>query len=332
MTARRLTVAIMGNTSNPLLQAYPRDLNVNFVIADTAQKLLDIPEAQDAECLLAFAMDSSWSNQLIEVFPKLPKVKWVHSFSAGIDAMAPFIHECLLKGDGANIPMTNGRGAFSSSLAEWVITAVLHFNKQIPRCIENKDNKNWDRFTMDVVKGKTIGFVGYGHISQASAEYCKTMGMRVVALRRDASKPAKFADVVFPNEQKSEMLSQCDFVVSVLPGTPDTQNFFNKEVFASMKKGCVFISIGRGVVVDEDALADAMESGHIAAASLDVFKTEPLPSESRLWDLDNLLITAHNADKTADFSELGWGIWKDNYQAYLNDAPLATLVDKVAGY
>ena len=330
--SRRMTVAIMGNTSNPLLQAYPRDMNINYVVADTAKKLLENPQAQEAECLLAFAMDKSWSVQLIEAFPKLPNVKWIHSFSAGVDALAPFIKECLTEGRGANVPLTNGRGAFSSSLAEWVMTAVLHFNKQIPKCIENKKTVTWDRFTMNVVKGKTIGFVGYGNISQASAEFCKAMGMRVLALRRDPSKPAKYADIVFPNDQRNEMLSQCDFVVSVLPGTPETLNFFNKEVFDSMKKGCTFISIGRGVVVDEDALIDAMESGHISGASLDVFKTEPLPSESRLWKLDNLLLTAHNADMTADFSELGWGIWKDNYQSYVSSTPFTSLVDKAAGY
>ena len=118
----------------------------------------------------------------------------------------------------------------------------------------------------------------------------------------------------------------------MLPGTPETYDFCGAAELAAMKRSAIFISLGRGSVVDEDALADALSSGAIAGAALDVFKTEPLPKTSRLWHCQNLLLTAHNADFTDDYFRLGWAVWKENLDALLADKPPATPVDRLAGY
>ena len=115
----------------------------------------------------------------------------MHGFYAGVDAMGQFVREL----EASDVPLTNGRGAFSASLAEYAITAALHFTKQVPRCMRNREDKVWDKFEMSMLRGKTLGLVGYGDIAKATARLAKAFGMRVVALRRNAGKPDEGGDV-----------------------------------------------------------------------------------------------------------------------------------------
>lgn len=264
----------------------------------------------------------------------MPNVRWVHSFFAGVDALAPFIKAHLTDGAGAAIPLTNGKGAFSDSLAEWVMTAILHFNKQIPRVISNRKTKVWDKFVMDTVAGKTLGIVGFGHIGQCTAKMAKAaFGMKVLALRNNPSRTSELADETLGPDRKRELFERSDYVVCALPGTASTADFCGKAEFAAMKRSGVFISIGRGLAVDEVALAEALQSGSILGAAVDVFKTEPLPQESALWNCENLILTAHNADFTQDYFDLGWQVFGHNLDAFLAGADkLATEIDKGAGY
>ena len=110
---------------------------------------------------------------LAQLWPHCPKVTWVHSFFAGVDKLVPFVKSHLTEGRGASVPMTNGKGAFSDSLAEWAMTAILHFNKQMPRVLANRGAQTWDKFVMDTVAGKTLGVVGFGHIGQTTARMAK---------------------------------------------------------------------------------------------------------------------------------------------------------------
>ncbi|CAK9055203.1 Probable 2-ketogluconate reductase (2KR) (2-ketoaldonate reductase) [Durusdinium trenchii] len=246
--------------------------------------------------------------------------------------MAPLIDAKLR--DDAGITLTNGRGAFSSSLAEYCMMCCLHYNKKVTRCQENKRNKVYDRFTMPVLKGKTIGFVGFGDIAKATAKMAKdAFGVKVAVLRRNPEKAdgKELIDESFTD--KLALFSSSDFVVSTLPGTPATKHFCSTAEFRAMKRGAVFISCGRGVTVDEAALVEVLNDGHIFAA-LDVFETEPLPESSALWTVpdDRLLITAHNADLTDDYIALGWARFLDNLQAFQRGEPFVTVVDKAAGY
>jgi len=133
-------------------------------------------------------------------------------------------------------------------------------------------------------------------------------------------------------DEKFEFLKQCDFVVCSLPGTKETKNFMSKAEFSAMKPTAYFINVGRGTVVDEDALANAIKSNLIKGAALDVFQKEPLPKESPLWSLSNVLISSHNADYTEDYYSLGWKIFLNNFENYRHQKPLLTLVDKNSGY
>ena len=210
MSAKRF-VAVLADSTNPVFRKPPVVPNVEFIIGDLTFLRGRMQEVAQADCLISLCVTNELARQMIELWADVPKVKWVHSFSAGIDKMKPFLDACMLEGRGADIPLTNGRSAFSSSLAEWVATSVLHFNKQIPRCQQNRIASNYERFTMDVVDAKTIGFVGFGDISVASAKVMKAFGMRVLAMRRCV----KNGFVVYFPKQMTSLLVVLDGVQSI---------------------------------------------------------------------------------------------------------------------
>jgi len=300
----------------PALDHMPRsEVPCSFIVGNDLAAFHDHLATIDSIMFVATGGDP---KLLVLLFDACPGIRWVHSLFAGVDVLSPFIKQRLLT---SSVPLTNGRGAYSESLAEYVIAVALYFNKHIPACQANRANKRWDKFVMPVLRGKTIGFVGYGHIGQTCARLAKAFGMRVLALRSDPGKESwlgnltrssgvgPFADAVYG--LVARLFREADFVVSVLPGTPDTVDCCGRAEFATMKEDSVFISVGRGSVVDE---------------------VEPLPEDSPLWDCQNLLLTAHNADFTEDYFSLGWSIWRENFDACSSGRPLVTLVDKSAGY
>ena len=342
-------IALVAPESSPILDAMPKALreSCNFVhIKDGSG---ETKELHDAVGLLwvpsAGKPSSSPASTLAALWPSLPRCCWVHCFTTGVDGLKPFISECLLP-SADRVVLTNGRGAFSAALAEHALAGMLFFNKQLSRCEHNRKEKKWDNFVMGTMSGKTVGLVGYGSIGQCTGRAAKAaFGCRIIALRRrDACGrvDGELADEIFSFEDRKFFLKQCDFVVSSLPSTPETQNFFGPEEFAAMKEGSVFVSLGRGAVVDEDALAEALTpqkpggSGHLKGAVLDVFKVEPLPSASPLWQCPNVLLTAHNADYTSDYFELGWKVFGENLDTFTaaggDNSNLATPVDMNQGY
>ncbi len=341
-----VAVVCPPDASPDLLDAMrPLPPRCEVILANDAATFLDDPRFPRVNALMFVAAGGD-VTLLPKLFDAAPpgRIQWVHSLFAGVDALAPFCQSHLLApGRSAeghrDVPLTNGRGAFSESLGEYVMAACLHFNKQVPRCQANRASKTWDKFVMPTLKGKTIGFLGFGHIGQTTARLAKAFGLRVLALRRNPHKDdagRALADEVLGSGSvaaKRRVFAESDFVVSVLPGTPDTLDFCGADEFAAMKPTGVFISVGRGLVVDEEALADALEAGTLAGAALDVFKQEPLPASSRLWGCgERLLMTAHNADFTSDYFELGWDIWKANLAAFQSGEEFVTLVDKERGY
>jgi phosphoglycerate dehydrogenase-like enzyme len=239
-------VAVVSPPDNVMLSAMPRDdPQFEFLVANDLDTLLEFPNIADVETVLWVPPGSP--QVLIDLWPHVPQVKWAHGFFAGVDALKDFMKERLLDG---KVPLSNGRGAFSESLAEYILAASLHFNKQIPRCQQNRREKKWDKFVMNTMQGKTMGFVGFGHIGQCAAKAAKAaFGMKIIALRRDVSKGDNYggvADETFGPDQKLEVFKQSDFVVCVLPGTEQTRDFCSTAEFAAMKPSGVFISCGRG--------------------------------------------------------------------------------------
>lgn len=275
---------------------------------------------------------------IADIWPHCPKVRWVHSIAAGVDSVVPILNG-LAKGP--EIPLTNAKGAFSRSLAEYALGAMLHFNKQVPRLVANRNSRTWEKFVMAELHGQTVGFIGFGDIAQATARLCRAFGMKVMALRQTRNLSGnELADVVCysgdteTSTGKLEVFRQSDFIVCTLPGGPATKHACGRAEFAVMKPSGVFISMGRGTCVDEPALFEALQSWKIAGAALDVFETEPLPKESCLWGCDNLLLSPHNADLTSDYMRLTWDLFISKLDAL--NAPgfqgFSSVVDKTKGY
>lgn len=339
-TAAPPKIAVVVPDDSPALRALPLDAEAELLIGgDISELLAHGDKLQQAEALLWIPPASPDVLRELVRGGHLPKLRWMHGFYAGVDAIASFAKE-----DIPDIPLSNGRGAFSSSLAEYALTAALHFNKQIPRCMDNRRERKWDKFVMGELKGLTIGLLGAGSIAQATGHLAKAFGMTTVALRRNARKADEsgaFDLIVGPYDgpilpaHKKALLEQCDVVVCTLPGTPNTTHFMSAAEFAAMKPGAIFVSLGRGVAVDEVALDEALRHGRLGGVALDVFEVEPLPETSPLWDPihgERLLLTSHNADYTETYFQLGWDVWRENLAAFRKGEPPVTPVDKEAGY
>jgi phosphoglycerate dehydrogenase-like enzyme len=195
---------------------------------------------------------------------------------------------------------------------------------------------------MSELFGQTVGFVGFGDIAQSTAVLCKAFGMRIIALRNSRGQSGdELADSVFYSSEdteagagRREVFRQADHIICSLPGTPSTKHACGREEFAAMKPTGIFVSIGRGLCVDEAALAEVLKAKRIAGAALDVFEKEPLPLDSPLWDCETLLFSAHNADLTAQYMRLTWDLFIAKLTEYSAEgfAGFASLVDKTKGY
>ncbi len=252
---------------------------------------------------------------LRQVWRMAPRVRWVHSRSAGLDELLfPELAESL-------VLLTNARGVFSEILGEFVIGAVLFFAKGFRRMVRSQEAGAWDQFDTVEVAGQTMGVIGFGDIGQAAARRADALGMRVLTLQR-ASEPA----------QKSDLLGRSDYVLLSAPLTPDTRAMIGAAELRAMKPGAVLINVGRGPLVDEAALIAALRAGQIGGAALDVFDQEPLPAGHPFYSLDNVLLSAHCADHTPDWKERAMRLFLDNFGRYRKHEPLQNVVDKKRGY
>jgi phosphoglycerate dehydrogenase-like enzyme len=271
----------------------------------------------------------SGSRQLVQqVWKMAPRVQWVHSRAAGLDGLLfPELVE-------SPALLTNGSGVFSQSLGEFVIAAALFFAKDFRRMLRNQAAGIWGQFDVEEVSGQTMGIVGYGDIGRACARRAHAMGMKVLALRRrpERSQGDEFVYRTYGFDRMLDMLPECDYVVAAAPLTPHTRHMISDAALAAMKKTAVVMNVGRGPVIDEAALVRALEAGRIRGAALDVFETEPLPASSPLYKLENVLLSPHCADHTADWLDQAMKFFIEQYTRYASGEPLLNVVDKKAGY
>ena len=320
----KITVVVLGDPSEPTLKALDSLGNqVNLCIAPTAAGLGDAL----AEARVLY----SWSGsraEIINVLAGAPKLEWVQVRSAGLDGiMSPELQASPL-------PLTNGSGTFSQSLGEFVIAGALYWAKDLPRMQRAKAEHRWEVFNVLELSTETLGIVGHGDIGRAIARRAKAFGMRVLALRRDLTPRPGDEDVdkLYPNSELHSMLPECDYVVAAAPLTPDTKHMLSAAEFNLMKPSAVIMNVGRGPVIDEAAMIEALRTNRIRAAALDVFEVEPLPVDSPLWDMDNVLISAHTADHTKDWLNDAVVFFMEQFARWKNNEPLKNVVDKSAGY
>ncbi len=319
------TILVLADPSEPQLVKLRKSLrNVKIIAGDSA----DIFESGAAGATVLF----NWSGSLAlirNVFARCPNLLWVHSRSVGLErTLFPELVE-------SPVPLTNGLGVFSPALGEFVLAAILYFAKDFRRLIGNQNAGVWEPFDVLLASGCTVGIVGYGDIGRAVAARVHALGMTVLAVRRHASIQSGadcLVQQVFPPERRIEMLSFCDYIVVATPLTSETRGMIGVPEFAAMKPSAVVVNVGRGPVIDELALIDALSSKRIKGAALDVFDQEPLPRGHAFYNLENVLLSPHCADHTPDWLEQSMDLFITQFERFRKGEPLLNVVDKKLGY
>jgi phosphoglycerate dehydrogenase-like enzyme len=235
----------------------------------------------------------------------------------------------------SSVPLTNGAGVFSASLGEFALGAILCFAKDFRRMIRNQMAGVWEPFDVSWASGHTVGIVGYGDIGHAIAERVRALGMTVLAVRRHASRsetPDPLIAQTYPPERRLEMMARCDYVVVAAPLTSETRGMIGEAEFAAMQPTVVVINVGRGPVINEEAMVAALSSGRIRGAALDVFDQEPLPAGHPFYKLENVLLSPHCADHTPDWLDNAMQFFIEQYERFRKGEALLNVVDKKLGY
>src|ERR1700722_4180830 len=281
----------------------------NIFISDDQAELEK--RAPEAEVILVSGATGAY---LPKIWNHARSVRWIHSLAAGVDKLIfPELAD-------SPIPLTNARGVFKRSLAEFAVLGILFHTKKVRRLIDNQRERKWDDFYVGFANGRVMGIVGYGEIGRECALLAKGLGLEIHALRRNPQKSAAdpAVDRAFGPAQLLEMLAGIDVLLCCAPLTPQTHHMIGDAEFKVMKRTAIVLNVGRGPVIDEAALIRALLSETIAGASLDVFEREPLPKDSALWGMDNVLISPHCTDHTdePDWLDLSMQVFVDNFHRY----------------
>jgi phosphoglycerate dehydrogenase-like enzyme len=319
------TVVVLANPNEPqlaMLEALPPDTGI--AVGNSAEAF--------ARAAPTASVIFNWSGSgtlLREVLRMCPAVRWVHCRAAGLDdLLSPELIE-------SPAPLTNGSGVFSPPLGEFVLGAILYFAKDFRRLIRNQSAGTWEQFDVTEISGQTAGIVGYGDIGRAVATRLKAMGMHILASRRTVP-PAGAADSLVSRYYGPgtllEMIAQCDYIVVTAPLTPETRGMIGAREFAAMKSSGVIVNVGRGAVIDEPAMIQALSEKRILGAALDVFTTEPLVSGHPFFQLENVLLSPHSTDHTRDWLERAMQFFLAQFERFSKGEPLLNVVDKKRGY
>ena len=261
---------------------------------------------------------------------RAPRLCWIQFSSSGV---GKFVERMGL--GPTSIIVTNVAGVHATPLAEFVLFAMLYFAKRMPRVLADQRRHHWEQFAVTNLRGATLGLVGLGGVGREVARLARAVGMRVVAIRRspgEGGNQVPDVEAVYSTDRLRELLAESDYVTLILPHTPETAGLIGKAELAAMKPGAVLINIARGTIVDEPALIEALRSGHLGGAALDVFAIEPLPTESPLWDMPNVLTTPHTISTAVDENELVIDLFCDNLRRFLAGKPLRNVYDRDRGY
>lgn len=315
---RPLNTIIIADASDKANTSLYKNENINVLTTiNSISDIASLPSTSPPiDCIYASPLstqdDSNLLSTLLSTLPQQPPVPWIHVRSAGVEHV--LTHDFSKPNPTPNNVvidhpslMSNARGVFSSTLAEYCMGAIFHFSKDLPRLLKNKKNREYDRYAVGEIRGTKLGIVGYGDIGRSCARLARAYGMEIVGLRRSPQQGYAYEDEnllsrIYGPASIKEMVRDCDYVLVATPLTPATRNLVDASVFAAMKETAVIINLGRGACVDEVEMVKALEEGRIKGAALDVFTVEPLPQDSALWRLDNVLLSPHNMDMTETFT------------------------------
>ena len=242
-----------------------------------------------------------------------PTVRWFHVGGSGYEHIRPW--------DAERVTVTNSAGVLARCLAETVTGAMLALNGNLHRYIAQQREKVWKPLAYRSLEGQTLLIVGLGVIGRFVADNAKALGMHVLATRRTAT-PHAAVDELHPMGALAEIIGRADIVSIHLRLNDETRRLIDAKVLRAMKAGAMFINTSRGPIIDESALIEVLQSGHIGGAYLDVFETEPLPASSSLWDMPNVLLTPHASDNVGDWPRRITRMFIDNLERWRQGEPL----------
>ncbi len=267
---------------------------------------------------ILFDFDYSHRQDLPDLAPQL---RWIQASSAGIGQFVKrYGYDTRLPGT----TITTSSGIHARPLAEFCVMAMLmHYKNALPM-IRNQQRRRWERFAGTDLEGRTLALVGLGHIGTQVAQMAGSLGMKVIGTN---AVPADVVDQFFPPERLPEMLPLADVLVLCVPHTPQTEKMIGRAELERLKPGCYLINIARGAVVDEPALIEALRSGHLSGAALDVFQEEPLPESSPFWDMENVLVNPHSASTSDRENERLADLFCQNLRLFLDGQPLRNVLN-----
>lgn len=325
MTDRRTTVLISENLSETmpsLPQSYP---DVEFIPVPLHVNAWDDSYAR-ADVVFRSGMDEELFERVLRTADGL---KWVQISAAGFDWMGGEVLDARVA-DGLQV--TRSWNSYNSSMAEYVIGAMLMMAREFPTLARAQERREWIRVTGKEVNGSTVGIFGTGAIGREIAWRTSALGATNIGVSRSGAAVEGFHEN-FSQAAVDEVLPRCDYVVLAMPLTPETRNTFTAERFALMKEGAILVNVGRGALIDDEALIAATGSGQIAGAVLDAFVEEPLPQESPLWSARNIVVTPHCSFRTDRIMERLCADFSENLDRFLSGQPLeGTMREPALGY
>jgi len=287
-----------------------------------------------------------YTNLVLPTPEQAPRLRWIQFHWAGVDHA---LNEPLMRKP--DLVATTLSGAAASQVAEHVLMMLLALGHHLPDMLAAQKKAEWprdrwERFSPLELRGCVVGIVGYGSIGRQVARLLQPFGAQVLATKRDARHPedegytpdwmgdpgGDLAHRIYPVEALKSMFRECDFVVITLPKTPKTVKLIKAEELAALKPGAYLIDVSRGGILDHAALIPALKEHRLAGAALDVFPEEPLPSDSPLWKLPNVILTPHISGNTPHYDQRAAELFSENLQRYLAGLPLYNPIDLERGY
>jgi phosphoglycerate dehydrogenase-like enzyme len=331
------TVRFADDLIAQLRAVSPRLHLIQQTCHDVDQVATALAEHPSVEVLYTFDLPSN-------ALDLAPRLRWLQLHSAGANHL---LDHPIMKSD---VAITTISGIHATPIAEYVFASILAYRWRVPRWTHCQrearwPSGRWDLYARPELRDSTLGIVGYGNIGREVGRIGQAFGMQVLAIRRSAGRARRsyaaehapdaagaIPTRLYAPDALHEMLSECDYVVVAVPLTPETVRLIGPAELRAMKPSAYLVNIARGPIVDEAALVQALRQGWIAGAGLDVFEQEPLPADSPLWNLENVLISPHVAGFTPRYDERATALFAENLDCYLSGELMLNLVDKTRGY
>jgi phosphoglycerate dehydrogenase-like enzyme len=308
------------DASGPYIDAIAKAGLADRVIIDKLSRKEQPSDTQRAETHVLLA-----ANVPAGLLPAMPNLRWAQALTAGVEGWL------ALPDLPPGLTLTCARGTHRESMPENILGALFHITKPFAAIAEDQKKSLWGHRIATPLNGRTLGILGLGAIGQEIARLATALGMRVIGTKR---RPAPMQDLaeVLPPDRTDDVLAQSDYVLLLLPATPQTANFIDAERLGRMKKSAWLLNFGRGHLIRDDDLIEAVKSKRIAGAVLDVFRQEPLPQEHKFWTTEGILVLPHIGGPHPDRDNIVARLFVENLRRFLDGQPLKEVVDRAAGY